>query len=296
MEILNTCLKKAFYLLERNLKQESENDAFTFGRAIHKGLELWYTSPVSERIYKQTMKERAEMIGFGQYSDTVFDELYYKVIQEFTKIMEPLKHLDNDKRSIQNGIKILTDYFKKYETDDFEIAKLNNKPCVELDFSFPLAEIEHENYKVEIEYFGRIDCIMKCISTQNLMVFDHKTTSKLGGSFINRHKPNHQYTGYMMGAASLGLPVKGFVINGIQVAKTKTEFLRQVTIRDESDFGEFKEMVVETVYRYLRAKKLDRWYMNAPSPCTAYNGCQYIDICQLPATLRETAIKNKYDL
>jgi hypothetical protein len=162
---------------------------------------------------------------------------------------------------------------------------------IERSFEFDL----YEDEKLKVIYFGTIDAIFYNKEFGTTFVCDHKTTSALGKEFFNRLRPNHQYTGYVMAAQRVfGLNTSGFMVNGIQVAKTKQEFSRQFTERDEEDFSTFKITVLDAVDKWLRYNKSEIFPINAPNPCAAYGGCQFIEACSSPYKLRETILNNKY--
>jgi hypothetical protein len=290
LSIIHDCLRKAQYSLLLNLKNETESDATAFGSAIHKALEHWYCLPENKRVLSKEDNEIADVL-VGMPDIECFDAL--ASIQAFVKAAAPIRLLgDGDKRSISNGIKILKAYFKHYVNDGLEVVRdASGKPLVECAVSFQL----YEDEGLVIEFFGTIDAVMRNKITGHVMVVDHKTTAALGSQFYNRIKPNHQYTGYLWGAREcLGIDTHLFMVNGIQVAKTKSEFARQTTERFEEDYQELRSAVISAVRVLLQAIESNNFPMMAPSPCTMYGTCQYLDICSSPAKLRETIIQSKY--
>lgn len=272
------------------LKNEVESEATIFGSAIHKALEHWYCLPEDER--ELTKDQGAEALTLlGSSSEECTGAL--ESIRQFVLRGEALKQLgSDDKRSLENGVKILKAYFKHYLTDGLEVVKdAAGNPLVEC----PLDFIIYEDSQVQIEYFGTIDAILRNKHSGLIMVADHKTTARLGTEFYNRIKPNHQYTGYLMAAQrKLGLDTNLFLVNGIQVAKTKQEFARQVTDRTEEDFQEFTAAVVNGVRQLLEAIDSDNFPLYAPNPCSNYGSCQFLPICSSPSSLRESIIRSSF--
>ena len=204
-----------------------------------------------------------------------------------------------DKRSLQNLVRILVAYFKHYVSDGLEIVRDDQgHPFVERDFEFTL----FENEQLEIRFFGTIDMILRDVRSGLVMLADHKTTSKLGSSFYDRCKPNHQYTGYVLGAQrSLGLTTNLFMVNGIFVGKTQ-QFARQVTSRDAEDFRELEATALYFANHWHNAIEKfesglsfeDCFPQSAPNACTMWGKCDYYDICSVPAKLRENIIRAKW--
>lgn len=295
LSIINDCMRKAQYSLLRKLKNNIEAESLTFGKAIHKALEHWYTLPTNlrqltekESIIADTLIGSPVLKKENTY-DTALDS-----INEFIVTAEALKFRDSeDKRSLGNGIKILKAYFKHYANDGLEVLRdEKGLPYIEKECEFTI----HEDDEKVIVFHGTIDIILKNSLSKQIFIADHKTTAALGSAFYNRIKPNHQYTGYILAAQKcLGIKTDSFLVNGIQVAKTKCEFARQSTERNEEDFAELKNSVVEAVERMLKAIKNENFPMNSPNACNNFGSCQYYDICSSPKQLKETIIKSKYE-
>ena len=291
LDILNTCMRKANYLLHQNLRNE-DSLALIFGSAIHAGLEAWYLSDPRNREIPVNAHEKAQMLVLGHKVDLPTDTPFYAALIAFSKACDGLRAVpSDDKRSPENGAKILVEYFRRYKDDGLVVYRDNKGPVVERMVSFPI----HEEENLSIEYFGTLDVVLTNVETKINMVTDHKTTSQLGKEFYNRVKPNHQYTGYVFGAKkALGIDTNLFMINGLQVAKTKQDFARQVTERSEEDLEELRIATVAGVKRYLEALETNVWPMSAPNPCTMYGGCTYYDVCHVPGKIKQNIINNKF--
>lgn len=309
LELLQTCLRKSYYYFERKLVAKSVSPALVFGSAVHKAMEVWYASPPANRkAISNSCIDAHTDIAFG--SDTpgaTAPALLHggcarcASIFAFVSGMSELTGLEhNDKRSVDNGIGILNDYFSANINDPFSIYSDSLGPCIERQVEFTL----YDSANLKIIYFGTVDAIWQQHTTGKLYVVDHKTTSSLSQEFMIRHRPNFQYTGYLMGAkASLGIDTEAFIVNGIQVAKTVRGFRRIFTFRDDNDFQDLKNAVVHNVKRWLEAKhnalcssdEIQQYIMNTPNPCTMYGGCQYHTICSGTNLTREATIRSQYN-
>ena len=294
LSVINDCMRKAQYSLIDGYRSNIEADALTFGKGIHKALEHWYCLNPSVRQLTDHENELADtLIASPLTAATQPEETALDSINEFVKTCQPLQWLgDSDKRSLNNGIKILKSYFKHYANDNLETLRdASGKPYVEQNVEFEM----HSDSEKVIRFHGAIDIILKDTISGQVFISDHKTTASLGTAFYNRIKPNHQYTGYIMAAREcLGIETDSFLVNGIQVAKTKSEFARQATTRNEEDFAELKASMVEAVERVLQAKKTGVFTMNTPGSCNNYGSCQYLEVCGAPAKLRDTILRAKY--
>lgn len=295
LSVIQSCKRKALYVLERKLTAKTESAPTLFGRAIHKALEVWYSAPRASRRASTSQCDdvQAVMLGGGT-PDAHGQCVRCAAIHAFLTAAEPLSALDSsDKRSRDNGLTILNAYFDHYAGDTLVVAQDALGPIVERRIEMPLLTTA----RADVTFFGTIDAILRDETTGTLMVVDHKTTSQLGSDFYNRVRPNFQYTGYVMAVQrALGLAIDVFMSNGIQVAKTKTAFARQTTRITAEDFEEFVHAVDWAVEDYIDCAESKRWPMSTPDPCTLWGGCGYRAICEVPAVLRENVIEALYSV
>lgn len=297
LSIIQECMRKAQYSLEEGWRAESQSPATIFGSAVHRALEVFYRAPCEER----------ELLPFEKYEQLAFGHpgtpgLVTSAIEGFVEKNMPLAALpETDKRSTQNGIWILWHYFKKFQDDPY-IAHVDDKgPFVERGFTSRV----YEDGELIIDLFGTIDFVFRDTQSGALIAGDHKTSSGLGfggSSYFDREKPNHQYTAYMLGLNwALKLPVSNFMVNVVEVkAKPKTargsapSFPRQLTNRTEEDFAELVDVLVDSVRRYLEARKTGTWILGPVSACTQYGACQFKQVCASPSSLRQNILTAKF--
>ena len=292
---MQECPRKTKYSLVDGWKPESENPAFLFGRAIHKALETFYRGELSERILPPF--DHVELMAFGQNRGD--DGLISRAITAFLTEAALLSALpEGDKRSLSNGVYILWHYFKSFIDDPYVAHVDDMGPVVERPFTFRL----HEEEKYVIDYFGTVDLVVRHAGTGELLVMDHKTSSVVGNDFYNRMKPNHQYTGYLLGAKrALGIETDSFLVNCLQVKErpktsrgTPPHFPRQVTTRDESDYEEFIEVVHYNVINHLASLRDNVWPLGPTNVCANYGGCTYLSVCSAPKSMREGILSAKF--
>lgn len=293
LDVIQTCKRKAEYSLIRGLRSNAESEALIFGTAIHKALEAWYLLPREKRELSAKDWEIAQTFISGA-QDTNDFEGALGALKAFALKAAPLRALgEENKRSVMNGLKILRAYFKHYLDDGLEVVHDERGPIIERDVEFMLAKRPDDS--LIVNYFGTIDAILRDTVSGQVFVADHKTTHALGADFYNRINPNFQYTGYVLAARQcLGIHTDTFMVNGIQVVKTKQEFSRQFTRRTEEDFIELSHAVTRAVDELITCEETGFYPMNTPSPCAMYGGCQYLPICSLPANMRDNTIKTQY--
>lgn len=294
------CLRKSKYSLFEGWKSGNESPATLFGSAIHAALEVFYTG--SPEYRKLPKLETLEIMSYGHKVEGQDQDLILKSVKAFIEKAQPLSPLgEGDKRSIQNGVWLLHEYFKKF-IDDPYIAYCDDKgPFLERTFSLPF----YSDSKIEIELFGTIDFVFKNMTNGLLLPGDHKTSSSLNfgeSSYFDRDRPNSQYTIYSLAANKIfGIKSEDFMVNVFEVkSKPKTSrgsgpsFPRQLTKRTEEDYEELNEVVLDAVERYLFAIDNNRWPLGSVDICGKYGGCSYKQVCASPKSIRDTILNNKF--
>lgn len=297
LSILQTCARKAFYLLDQGYRAKTQSPPLVFGSAIHKALEVFYGHPRAERSLPRDFADYAETLAHGHNPPE--KHFLYDAILAFVEAAQPLRDLpDTDKRSLVSGVWTLTHYFKTYFTDAYTIYRDERGPFIERTFSLPLLE----GKLCRVELFGTIDFALKNEATGEVLIGDHKTSSQMGMDFLNRIKPNHQYTGYMIGAREVfGINSENFLVNGIQVKARPTTsrggpptFTRQITRRTEADFEEFRKAVAWSAASFLEWQETGNWPLGNVDACSSFGGCGFLEVCSAPNELRNNILEAKF--
>lgn len=301
LSLIQTCPRKSFYLLHQGWRSKSTSPALVFGLAIHKALEVFYAWPKAVREIPTNFAEHAALMAHGHPAPE--HHFLYDAIKAFVTAGQPLKALpDTDKRSLTSGIWTLCHYFETYLTDPYttycdKVGSVTERTCEATLFEHP---------RLRIELFGTIDVVLRNGATGEVLPGDHKTASRMGADFLNRIKPNHQYTGYVyLAQKALDIQSENFCVNGIEVkarpltARGKPPtFTRQITRRSEADIEEFKFAVVEAVENYLRWSKFSTevgWPLGHIDSCAQWGGCTFLDVCSAPHELRENILDAKFE-
>lgn len=262
-DLIHTCRRKALYALKMGMRPNVESAALLFGSALHKALEVFYKSAPGDRSLLEVQD------AFEDYASA-------------TKLAELG---EEDKRSIKNGRKIISAYYKTYENDPWVVVKdKDGKPVVERSF-----ELKADT-KDGLYIHGQIDCLLKNVETGEIVVCDHKTSSSLGTDFMNRIKPNLQFSAYAWAANKMGFKVSRVMVNGIQVAKTKTDLIRVFTERTREDFDEMEDTFFEARRLYHYSDTYNVWPLNSLA-CSHWGGCPYREVCSLPEAHRKNALE-----
>ena len=297
LSLIQTCGRKSYYKLEQKWQPRQGSAPLIFGSAIHKAMEVFYAEPLTDRVVPHDFDEQAMLVANGHAANR--EHYLYEAVRAFVVEAEPLRMLpDTDKRSLSSGVWTLGHYFNVYANDRYAVARDEHGPMIERDFTLTL----HEEPGLRIILFGRIDLILRNMVTGQRLPADHKTSSQMGADFFNRIKPNHQYTGYVLGAEQvLGEPVSEFLINGIQVKPRPLTarggpptFSRQITTRTPEDFTEFRDVVVEATKRYLGWAASGVWPLGPVDACASWGKCEFLDVCSAPNSLRSNILESKF--
>lgn len=301
LQVIQECMRKAQYTLHEGWIAKEESPATLFGSAVHAFMEVFYSGRFEERRLPRLVD--FELMAAGQRIDGDEEDLCLKSFRAFLKKHEPISELPaEDKRSAANGAWILHHYLKSFIIDPY-VAYVDDKgPFLERTFTLKVYEDESR----VIEIFGTIDFVFRNLNTNKLIPGDHKTSSFLGfgdSSYFDREKPNHQYTGYIMGCREVfGLDVFEFLVNIIEVkAKPKTErgkgpsFPRQPTSRSLEDIEEFRQAVAYYSTMYEASLKSEIWPMGPVQSCASYGSCSFRAVCSSPKNMRQTILQNKFE-
>jgi len=296
LTLLQTCPKKSYYALTRGLVPLTKSTALDFGTGIHKALEIYYAAPREERTLPPNFKNNIMLMCQGQRLDCESSSIIYRATRGFIESAASLADLPiDDKRSIVNGGWLLGEYFESRRNDPYEVYVHNGIPMIE-------NLIEHtiwDSATLKIVLFGTVDCILKNMANDQLVVCDHKTASQVGAKFYNRTKPNHQYSAYILLAQrSLGLPIDNFMINCFEVKpRPKTSrgagpnFLHIITKRSQEDL---EDLILTTHYyvtQYLHWLDTEYFPHGPVDACGNYGQCTYLKVCESPENIKTNIIQ-----
>lgn len=295
LDLIQTCLRKSKYVLVDKIRSKNESPALIFGTSIHKALEVWYASDRSNRKKSTSACEdfQAALLSGNElpsHSDCIRCATCFAFLDTGKILGEKL--LENDKRSLSNGLKIINAYCDQYIQDPFKVFRDDLGPVTERSFDLPF--FDDPDAKLHVRLFGQIDVVLTNEETNSQIVCDHKTTSSLGVEFFSRLNPNFQYVIYSWAAKQLWNIDSGmFLVNGIQVAKTMQKFSRQIIKIGPTQYKEMFMAVNWAVRSYLLGESAG-WPQSAPNPCSMYGGCSYRTVCEAPEQLRASIIKANF--
>lgn len=141
-------------------------------------------------------------------------------------------------------------------------------------------------------YTYRIDSIGKDERDQ-LWVVDVKSTKKTFPNLFRGFEMDYQMMGYVLGARSRGIPVKGAVIRGFRKLKRvkvpEELFQDEKFVYSNAQLAEFEDSLF-SLYRDIRnLGDYKNVYRKNPDQCFSVRGeCPYYTLCRYPETEAQT--------
>ncbi len=274
--LLKECPRKYFYKMICGWDRQRKSHHLIFGQLLHTGLET-YDKVSTAMLADGIVPEDAHEIAVFSAID--------KIMRESVDYQpgESKGRPDNAKTR-ENLIRVLVWYFENYGKDDNSkvVVLPNGKPAVELSFKVGVAH--------GLILCGHLDKVVEFGRDQYVM--DHKSTSSTvtGASaraFFQGFNPSNQMSLYPLGAyLSYSLPIRGVIIDAIQIGVNTIAFGRDITHRHPAQMEEF----LDAFYAYRKMAEQftyeNQWPMNETS-CGNYGGCEFRDICARSPRIRD---------
>jgi hypothetical protein len=242
------CARKAKFKYIDGAVPESKLSA-KFGTAIHHALAEFYKEKPSNR------------------SDSL-------LVNAFNEVW---KEEGDDLRNAETAEKMLRNYWNTFGTDEnYEVLVDSIGPVVEREFDVHLKVVDGIQYRLT----GTIDLVLKYKETGEIVIMDHKTSKSLGGEFINRYRLNSQMIGYCYAASRLfNTNISRYVINGLQVAKTKQSITRFQGYVNGFQLDQYIKDTLAKVSAFVSFSDNGYFPRALSSECSSYGGCPFLDAC-----------------
>lgn len=185
-------------------------------------------------------------------------------------------------KSLERTAGALEFYFERYplgQDDAIPITLPSGKMGIEFSFAEPL-DIQHPTTGNPLLYCGRMDMI---VEKQGMVLGeDDKTTSQLGGSWSRSWDMRSQFTGYVWGAGRAGIDLKGFLIRGVSILKTRYDTLEAITYRPDWQIERWYIQLLRDIERAKKMWEEGYWDYNLDHSCEEYGGCPFKQACLSP--------------
>jgi hypothetical protein len=187
-------------------------------------------------------------------------------------------------------------YLDRFKNDPAETYTLSDgKPAIEVSFKWDL-DYGPRGSSTPYMLCGHLDRIVRYPRGSNdLFVMDRKSTSMaLTDYYFQQFEPNNQMTIYTMSSQIvIHSPVKGVIIDAMQIKADQTLFNRRFTYRTEE---QLQEWLVDLKFWLAQADSYARanyWPRN-DTACTMYGGCKLREICNKSPSQRERFLEGNF--
>ena len=123
MDLLQTCLRKSFLSLVRELRSDVQSPALTFGSGIHAAMEVWYAaSHLHRNIGSVNCDDNHALMLAGQ--EPLKEHGSCARCASIWAFMESVRGKlteSHEARSPENAIHILNNYFDTYLDDPYDL-------------------------------------------------------------------------------------------------------------------------------------------------------------------------------
>jgi len=171
-------------------------------------------------------------------------------------------------------------YFDAYPLSNaagYPILMPGGKRAIEVSFAHPLP-IMHPETGLPILYVGRGDQIIQYAGGN--YIEDDKTTSSLGATWSRQWDMRGQFISYTWGFREQGFDVRGVLVRGVSILKTKYDTQEAICNFSEFEVNRWYQELLEWLGDMIACWKAGRWRYNLDHACTEYGGCGFKTVCK----------------
>jgi hypothetical protein len=270
---LKQCPRMYQYFMIEGWRGRTGQVHLDFGIWFHQALEVYY-------------KLRAQ----GESHDDSVHQVTQLMLQETWLDGKPWTHDFKSNKNRETLVRSVVWYLENWKDDPAKTLVLDDgTAAVELTFKMELdyGPEDGTNYLLS----GHLDRIVTL--GDDTFIMDHKTTEKtLSANYFDSFKPDNQMTLYTVASQVVfHTPVKGVLIDGVQVLVGGTNFARGVTYRNPE---EIEEWLADTSVWLRQAEAFaeeDYWPMNDKS-CRF---CTFREVCDKSPSMRPRMLESHFD-
>lgn len=235
---------------------------------LHAGASYAHGLEIARRAFYEDGKPAADAVALG--------------IQACMTAYGDFQSPEDSAKSLSRTAGAVEFHFDRYPLGSDKSVPLklkNGKHAIEFSGVEPI-DIAHPVTGQPLLYSWRMD--MAVSRDDQPMGHDDKTTSQLGASWPKQWDLRSQFTAYCWGAAKTGVPLKGFIIRGVSILKTKYDTLEAITYRQQWQIDRWYKQLLLDVQGLIKAWETGYFSWNLDHSCTEYGGCPYQRVCLSP--------------
>ena len=257
-----SCPRKAFLGYFEHWKPGEESVHLVAGKAFASGLEA------ARRAFYVEGKPAEESIDYGL-------EALWK---EYGAFIPPA---DSPKDPIRMA-GALEFYFHSYPLGA-DGAKPHIFPSAAHGIEFSFAQpfpVTHPQTGEPLIFVGRAD--MAADAFGGTFLYDEKTASQLGQSWLNQWDHRSQFTSYTWGFREVGFKPTGVVVRGVSILKNGFGTEQVISYRSNWEIDRWLEQTRRDVERMKQSWLEGYWDYNLDHACNEYGGCSFRLVCKSP--------------
>lgn len=274
------CPRKYYYSIVEGWRPRSESPHLTFGILLHRAREVY---------------DRAMLLFEGDHPAALQSALRFTLKSTWDSDMGRPWSSGHGTKNRSNLVQTVVWYLDQFKGADPLVTHTlaNGLPAVELSFRFEPG-IEAPATNEPITLCGHMDRIATLNGEP--YITDIKTTgTTISPAFFAQYSPDNQMSLYTLaGQVAFGTPVKGVIIDGIQVAQGFARFERGLVERTPAQVQEWlNDLTNWWVPQLSWAAQTNQYPMNDKS-CHQYGGCPFRPVCSRPPAARQKWLETDY--
>lgn len=280
--LLKTCPRLYQYTMIDGYQPKEESVHLRFGIELHSALQDYDLSRAAGVKHEDAIHDTIRAL---------LERTYGWAPDEDTKAGKY-----KNRRSI---VRTVVDYLDHYKDDPATTVLLQDgRPAVELSFRFeldfgPKSIDKDAHIMVEDRPFlltGHLDRVVEFSGDQYVM--DRKSTMTTPSPYyFSQYQPNNQMTLYTLASqVIMASPVKGVIIDAVQILVDSTSFARGFTLRTPDQLDEWTHDLRYWLSLAEGYAIQGYWPMN-DTACDKFGGCRFRDICSKSPQVREQFLR-----
>lgn len=240
-----------------------------FGILVHKGLELY---------------DHARIFGGASHDDALDEMLETVLSMTWDSELQRPWTTDSGQKNRFTLLRSLVWYLDQFKDEAAKVVILaNGKPATELSFRFELDLAPEGDPANSFLACGHMDRLVQLDDA--IYIRDVKTTqATLADEYFAQFTPDNQFSWYTMaGKIIYGIPIRGIMVDAIQVAVGFSRFERRLVSRTEDQISEWYsglKVLLRQAESYARAAF---WPMNEK----ACFRCAFREVCSKSPNVRQ---------
>jgi hypothetical protein len=281
LKLAEECFKKYQYVMLDGWRGRGGNTHLIFGGVYASALEHFHKFRAADASFDEALE------------NVVLEALVSTWIYEQDENGNPIPGTgepwlsDHNSKTRENLIRTIVWYFEHFRDD----------PCQTVILSNGVAAVEH-SFQLPVDngivFSGHLDRLVEFGG--NTYIQDQKTTATtITAYYFKQYEMDTQMSMYSFAGRSVfGLPIKGVMIDGAQIAVGFSRFERGFTFRSEDVLEEWYDDAMGTIERVVKATKENHFPRNR-SACNNYGGCPFRDVCSKAPSVREQFLKADFE-